>query len=98
MNQNNRRNVPSTRDKMSLVVSGLVPQIAHILLCKAESGIALFIPTRAKILTRGIQQTLCYSTVDYRKVFPLNLNCTPLIEFSLAKKLYPFHTVAIHKV
>ena len=43
-------------------------------------------------------ELISYNTIDYRKVFPLNLNCTPLIEFSLAKKLYPFHTVAIHKV
>ena len=34
-------------------------------------------------------QRLWPCTVDYRKVFPLNLNCTPLIEVSLAKKTVP---------
>jgi len=45
---------PSTRDKMSFVVSGFVDQIEHSLDCNACNGIALFMPVRAKILTSGI--------------------------------------------
>ena len=47
-------NEPSTLDRMSFVVSGLVPQMSHNFDCNAGNGIAFCIPTRAKILTRGI--------------------------------------------
>ena len=39
---------------MSFVVSGLVPQMSHNFDCSAGNGMAFCIPTRAKILTRGI--------------------------------------------
>lgn len=45
---------PSTRDNMSLVVSGFVPQIPQSLDCRVVSGIDLVIPLRAKILTSGM--------------------------------------------
>ena len=44
-------NEPSTLD---IVVSGLVPQMSHNFDCSAGNGMAFCIPTRAKILTRGI--------------------------------------------